>query len=201
LVCAAGITSGSIIKFKSYEKNHLEPTILQAALATSANPRIFSAVNINKSVLLFERHGENNPIHELVEEAKSIWNNQSDDDLMAKLGCIVSIGAGSLNTALAQRDKRFGFLTEKLKGMEKDTSSTETEFSKRIRGWTKTKYYRFNIEKEFENVGLLEHEKKDIIEEETTAYLGHENNMALIKDCSKIIGEGVNICEICMSLK
>lgn len=174
---------------------------MKAALATSGNPAIFSSVEINKSVLIFETHSENNPINELVEEAKSIWGIQSDDDLKAKLGCIVSIGPGSLNTAMAERDKRFRFLTQKLKTIEGDTRSTETKFSDRIKGWAKTKYYRFDMGKDFENVGFLEHEKKDIIEGQTGSYLGHPNNTALIKRCSEIIGEGVNVCEICMSLK
>jgi hypothetical protein len=201
LLCAAGTHSSTITKLRSYEKGSLEPTILQAALATSGNPGIFSSVKINNSVLIIETHSENNPIDELVEEAKSIWDIQSDDDFMAKLGCIVSIGAGSLNEAMAQRDKRFGFLTQKLKTIERDTRSTETKFSNRNQRWAKTKYYRFDIEKDFENVGFLEHEKKDIIEGQTADYLGHANNTALIKKCSEIIGEGVNVCEICMSLK
>jgi hypothetical protein len=201
LLCAAGTKSSTITKLKSYEKGPLEPTILQAALATSGDPRIFSAVEINQSELLFEIRNGNNPIYELVNEAKLIWNIQGDDDLIAKLGCIVSIGAGPLNTHLARRDKRFEFLTQELKAIEEDTLLTETKFSSRCQWWAKTKYYRFRVEKEFKNVGLLEHDKKDKIEEETAAYLGHGSNKDLIKKCAEIIGDGVSVGEICMSLK
>jgi hypothetical protein len=202
MLCAAGTKSSTITKLKDYEKGPLEPTILQAALATSGDPGIFSTVDINTYKLLFKRRGGNNPIYELINEAKLIWNIQGDDDLIARLGCIVSVGAGPLNTDMALRDKRFRFLTQELKDMEENTAKllTEKEFSRRGKLY-KAKSYRFEVEKAFRNVGLFEHNKKKKIEQETEAYLRHGSNEVLVNKCANIIGDGVSMSEIRMSLK
>lgn len=196
------MATGRITRLRSYERPHdpnwIHPTICEAALATCAAPSLFSAVKIGKRKLTDGAMGANNPIEELVHEARELWDMSGEDELRAKLGCVLSIGTGSPATAEIH-GSAFKFLTQTLKDMVTETEKTETRFSNR--GWgKKTKYYRFNVQN-LDQVGLAEHEASDIIEGKTEVYLEHQDRKDTMQECVEDIIQGANLSEICTSLQ
>ncbi|KAH8833047.1 hypothetical protein DL96DRAFT_1705077 [Flagelloscypha sp. PMI_526] len=80
--------------FRTYKarKQNIECTVLQAAQVTLADPKLFSTVPITTRPRIKERFvsatfGWNNPIMQLVDEAKDLFPTRS-------ISCIISIGAG-----------------------------------------------------------------------------------------------------------
>ena len=63
--------------------------IWEAARATSAASKFFDPIYIGMQTYVDGATGHNNPVEEVLKEAKSIWG-----DLGARLQCLVSIGTG-----------------------------------------------------------------------------------------------------------
>jgi hypothetical protein len=105
-----------------------------------------------------------------------------DDELRAKLGCILSIGAG-INAA----DNALKHFAETLKLMASESERIETLFS---RTWNQgNKYYRFNLPTPA-HVGLEEKLK-------IASYLENGDRKIMMEDCAKnMVGDGNYFPEI-----
>ena len=86
------------------------------------------------------------------------------------MGCIVSIGTGQ-SPLTAWGENAWDLITT-LKGLATETEKTENRFrmSHEGRKWSKL-YFRFNVERGMENVGLEEHNKRPELATATRMYL------------------------------
>jgi hypothetical protein len=159
--------------------------ICEAALATFAAPSIFNKVKIKNYVFDCAK-GESNPIEVLVREAEDMWEIAGDDELSAKLGCIVSIGTGINSTD--SHENALKCVAGTLRQMVIETEKTEKSFSRK---WNQEKkYYRFNLSTHGD-VGLEEHKEKFKIGSYTREYLEHGDRKNMMRDCAKnMVGDG-----------
>lgn len=146
--------------------------IWEVARATSAAPTFFDSIKIGRQEFVDGGLGANNPVEFVLREAEEIWTNAT-----RRIQCIVSIGTGlsrdvDIGNNLAQ-------LAQKLKDMAVETETTEMRFRKNVkdRGMG-DRYFRFNVQKGLEDVGLDEHNEIGRIENVTVyKYLSEDRNV------------------------
>jgi hypothetical protein len=115
-----------------------------------------------------------------------MWGIAGDDELSAKLGCIVSIGTGINSTD--SHENALKCVAGTLRQMAIETEKIEKSFSQK---WNqKNKYYRFNLST-LGHVGLKEQKEKSKIESYTRGYLEHGDRKNMMRDCAKnMVGDG-----------
>lgn len=151
--------------------------IWEAARATSAAATFFDPINMGLHSYVDGATGRNNPVEEVLYEALSIW-----PDSLPRVHCIVSIGTGVPGL------KDFGDdlldVLRTLKTISTETETTAERFKKThtLLGLT-GRYFRFNVNKGLEAVGLDEHEKIHEIEAATDLYL---KNQDVVTSASKL---------------
>ena len=94
--------------------------------------------------------GYNNPIRALLDECSHIWPER-------KIGCIVSVGTGTLLSRDVGRTIKPLF--ETLEKMATDTEKVAREVEKEMKykyGIEQQTYFRFNVQHGLEHVGLEE---------------------------------------------
>jgi predicted acylesterase/phospholipase RssA len=172
-VCAMMQKVGIVTRLRSYrvpEGNDQDPTILQAALATSAAPTYFSKVKIDGSSYIDGALGSNNPTQELEEEANDILCSRKND-LKTRVACFLSVGTGRMDLDSVS-DRGILRLVEALK---KEATETERTHASALDRWRtpgqESRYFRFNVEQGLNEVKLAEFNKRDTIQAGTIAYL------------------------------
>ncbi len=144
--------------------------IWQAARATSAASTFFEPIEIgpNNEEFVDGASGANNPIRELWTEASDIWRDVGP--LHETIKCLVSIGTG------APAIKPFGSsmleVAKTLKDISLETEKTarkfyDEQYQLRLEG----RYFRFNVTKGLEDVGLEHANKRREIAAATRAYI------------------------------
>jgi hypothetical protein len=109
----------------------------------------------------------NNPVEQVLEEAKSIWPDAIQN---GRIQCLVSIGTGVPDL------KSFGDnlkqVVETLKSISTETERTEERFYKN-HGFLgiDERYFRFNVDKGLADVELDDHKRVDEIEASAEEYL------------------------------
>jgi hypothetical protein len=161
------------------------PSIVQAALATSAAPSFFDEVKMDDVIHLDGGLGANNPVKQVASEASDIWfNARGELDLQTHVKCFLSIGTGHPGITRVRAEKAFKFLTETLVKMATDTENIAGEFEHSWRGpLEERRYFRFNVQQGLQEVGLEEFKMKGDIQSATGAYLEERTNMLHVKDC------------------
>lgn len=161
-------------------------TIWQAARATSAATSFFDSVEIGPygEKFLDGGTGANNPVNELWKEASDVW---SKSDLESQLRCLISIGTGE------PKQQAFGDhpheIVHTLLKMATDTQRTAETFQQEHASLDREgRYFRFNVDRGLENVGLQESAKKDIIASSTRNYLSTQTVQNNIKRCGELLG-------------
>ena len=151
--------------------------IWEAGRATSAAATFFDPISIGP-------YGEefidgatefNNPIEKLMEEARQVWGDIDD-----RLGCIISIGTGQPhvkpwgNNALEVIDT--------LKALATETDRTATRFRNTQDGqkWS-SRYFRLNVDRGLESIGLEEYTKRDQLVTATRIYLDKSDTRDSVK--------------------
>ena len=148
--------------------------IWEAARATSAASTFFEpiSIGIDQQVFLDGATGANNPVRQLWYEASRIWGSR-DKPLAPQVRCIVSIGTGELDV------KAFGTnmlqIFETLKDLTTETRDTANAFLRELNIshselLEPMRYFRFNVERGLETVGLEDASKRGIISEMTRRY-------------------------------
>lgn len=139
--------------------------IWEAARATSAATTFFDPMPFGRQEFVDGATGYNNPVEVVLEEARELW-----PDWESRIQCLVSIGTG----VIEPRDfgNNLPEVGKTLASLATETEKTEDRFNKNcVRNGVGDVYFRFNVEKGLDSVGLDEHAKVDKIEAATSAYL------------------------------
>ena len=185
-VCAVQASDGEICLFRTYDSLRaldLDPTIWQACRATSAATTFFDPIEIGRYRQKFADGalGHNNPIHSVIDEANDHWENAA-----ANVQCIVSIGTGEPHSLPVGNNA--WELVETLKKIATKSQDTAERFARDHSEFlSEGKYYRFNVVKGLESVGLEEHKKADAIASATNTYMQKDAQADQVKSfCSRI---------------
>lgn len=116
-----------------------------------------------------------------MEEARQVWGNIDD-----RLNCIVSIGTGQSpvkpwgNNALEVIDT--------LKALATETERTATRFRNSQDGqkWS-SRYFRLNVDRGLEDIGLEEHTKRDQLVTATRIYLDKPDTRECVKKFLSVV--------------
>lgn len=177
-VCSTRRQKVGSVLFRSYASKigEVEPTIWEAGRATSAAATFFDPISIGpyEEQFIDGATESNNPIERMMEEARRIWEN-----IDVRLGCIVSIGTGQ-SPLMSWGDNALKVVGT-LKSLATETEKTENRFrmSHEGRKWNKL-YFRFNVERGLENIGLEEHKKKAELATATRIYLAQHDTQERI---------------------
>ena len=164
----------------------LDPTIWQACRATSAATTFFDPIEIGRYKQKFADGalGHNNPIHSVIDEANDRWENAT-----ANLQCIVSIGTGEPHSLPVGNNA--WELVETLKKIATNSQETAERFARDHPEFlSEGKYYRFNVVKGLESVGLEEHEKSDVVASATNTYMQKDAQADQVKSFCSTINAG-----------
>ncbi|KAH8727730.1 acyl transferase/acyl hydrolase/lysophospholipase [Phaeosphaeriaceae sp. PMI808] len=184
-VCACFQKTGAITRLRSYATavSDYSPTILEAALATTAAPTYFSSAAIDGSNFVDGALGANNPVIHVEQEARDIWCRDTGD-IKPLVKCFVSIGTGRPgNRSVA--DKGFKHLVETLKKESSETEGTNQEFESRWREYMACgRCFRFNVTKGLEDVRLAEYKERPLIQQATSTYLDERETTMRLNECA-----------------
>lgn len=161
--------------------------IWEACRATSAATTFFDHISIGKygEEFVDGALGDNNPVSCLWNQAQDIWGA---DELQGKLRCLVSIGTGVpslkpfLDDVLHIGHSLLAIATETQKTAEKfrrDHSDLDNN----------GRYYRFNVDRGLENIGLEEAKKKNMIAAAIDSYLKSQEVHKRLNSCAKSLSE------------
>ncbi|KAH0562201.1 hypothetical protein GP486_003102 [Trichoglossum hirsutum] len=184
-VCAADRYTKNIVRLRSYDApGNIPATICQAALATSAATTFFDPVSIDDRSFADGAFGANNPVEEVEGEASDIWCDATGD-LKPLVKCFISIGTG--NPGIKPfGDNFWELLRTTMVQIATETELTEARFIARWRGhYDEDRYFRFNVEKGLQEVGMAEYDKKGAIKSATEGYLTHQSTIFRVRDCVK----------------
>jgi hypothetical protein len=145
--------------------------VWEAARATSAAVTFFDPITIQGMKFSDSGFGENNPIYTLENEARHAWNLGLEESLDSRIGCLISLGTGKM-TLKPIGDGALELVTT-LERIATETEKTAERFYA-THGTlvNQNKYYRFNVDRGLENVGLADTEESQIgsIQQNTMYY-------------------------------
>ncbi|KAF2143150.1 uncharacterized protein K452DRAFT_225410 [Aplosporella prunicola CBS 121167] len=158
------------------------PTIIEAALATSAAPTFFDDVQIGERGFVDGGLQLNNPVAKVEEEASDIWCPKNGE-LKPLVKCFVSIGTGYPKEVTVQ-DRTLRFLAVTAVSLASETEITAKEFIKRWRGhYDENRYFRFNVQHGLDKIGLEEYQKRGAVEEAAENYLSQQELRGSLRRC------------------
>ncbi|KAH7110914.1 acyl transferase/acyl hydrolase/lysophospholipase, partial [Dactylonectria macrodidyma] len=176
-VCATSKESGDTVCLTSYRPRGLahlydSTKIWQACRATSAATPFFDPIAIGpfQEQFVDGALGANNPVYALWNQAQDVWGDQ----LRGCLRCLVSIGTGvpAIRPVL---DDVLG-IGATLKKLATETETTAEQFRRDKSSLDdKGRYYRFNVVRGLENVGLEESRKQREIAAATGRYVASQD--------------------------
>jgi predicted acylesterase/phospholipase RssA len=163
-------------------------TIWQACRATCAATTFFEPIAIGpfEEEFIDGALGENNPVY-------SLWNQAQDafgGELRDRLRCLVSIGTG-VPALKPVRDDVAGIWAT-LKDLATETEKTAQQFH-RDKSYLddEGRYYRFNVNRGLDEIGLEESRKKKEIAAATRSYIESQAVFKQMKACAdNIAGRG-----------
>jgi hypothetical protein len=159
--------------------------IWQACRATSAASTFFEPITIGRynEEFVDGGTGANNPIWKLWEQAKAVWHSEPFEE---EVQCIVSIGTGGANITAFNDDLRH--IGDTLKHIATETEKTAEAFRRdKPQLVTAGVYYRFNVARGLDRVGLEETRSIGLIAAATRDYLDSEEVHPRIMDCARIL--------------
>ncbi|KAH7344369.1 phospholipase [Pyrenochaeta sp. MPI-SDFR-AT-0127] len=185
-VCTNLQATNTIARLRNYRTASsgcdFQPTIIEAALATSAAQTYFSEIKIGASFFVDGAIGANNPTADVEAEARDLWCEETGN-LQPLVKCFVSIGTGHPGVGKGA-DKRVAHLLKILKQQATQTESMNQEFLGRWRDHVKRgKCFRFNVTHGLEHVRLQEYEEQGQLQSATTAYLVEHETKTRVRIC------------------
>jgi len=175
-------TSTRLRNYRLPSGNDHGPTILQAALATSAAPTYFPDVKIAGMKFVDGAIGANNPVFDVVAEASDLWCEDTGR-IQPLVKCFLSIGTGHPGIRSVS-DKGYRHLIETLQKQATETEDTNRMFHSQWREqFDKGRCFRFTVEHGLEDVGLAEWEESDVLQSATTSYLEEWKTRVVVKTC------------------
>ncbi|KAL6406251.1 FabD/lysophospholipase-like protein [Ilyonectria robusta] len=193
-VCATSAQTRSIVHLRSYrsprgrERLYRATKIWEACRATCAASSFFDPITIGDFGESFVdgATGANNPVTEVWNEAKDVWTL---DRIECHLQCLVSIGTGipsvkPFGTSLAA-------ISAALRAISIETESTAEHFARDKSGLESDgRYYRFNVIRGLEGIGLEDSSQLHTIMAATDRYLESQTVYKLLRDCSAVLQSG-----------
>ncbi|CAK7199475.1 hypothetical protein SEUCBS139899_002155 [Sporothrix eucalyptigena] len=186
-VCATSKQTSDIVCLANYRSPRSDnsdllnsTTIWQACRATSAATTFFDPITIGpfNEEFVDGALGANNPVYILWNQAQDVWGKQ----LQSKLQCVVSIGTGVLNLQPV-RDDVLG-IWKTLKDIATETEKTAQQFHRDKSSLDDDGlYYRFNVDRGLEEIGLEESKKKNEIAAATRRYIESQTVFKQIQAC------------------
>ncbi|KAL6362697.1 hypothetical protein LRP88_04000 [Fusarium phalaenopsidis] len=186
-VCAISAHSATTRRLRGYDTIK-EPssnvTIAEVAMATSAAGTFFEPVTIDDMVYLDGGLGANNPVEQVVAEARCVMGCETGE-LEPLVKCLISIGTG--NPGMKSINKNFlRFVSETLVNISTETEKTAKKFALEWRDLSEAhQYFRFNVEQGLQDVDLSEYKETGKIKVATQEYLEHADRETLVEECVK----------------
>ncbi|KAI1094217.1 hypothetical protein F5B19DRAFT_490645 [Rostrohypoxylon terebratum] len=148
----------------------LDCKIWEAARATSAAATFFDPITIGRQTFVDGATGNNNPIRQVLDEAKLIWPGAVS---LGRIQCIVSVGTGV--PSLEDFGDNLKELVATLKRIATDTEEIERRFYRDHKDLgLGNKYFRFNVDRGLSDVALGAFEHIDTIETAAENYLRND---------------------------
>ncbi|KAI4913076.1 uncharacterized protein J4E92_009948 [Alternaria infectoria] len=142
--------------------------IWEAARATSAATTFFEPIKILHEEFVDGAFGANNPIDEVWTEAGDIWTRNTGETLEDNISCFVSIGTGI--PAFGKVDESLVGMVQTLKAIATNCESAAERFQ-RHHPALDGRFFRFNVPRGLENIGLEEINKAGDLIAATRQYL------------------------------
>lgn len=185
-VCATSKETSDTVCLTSYRSPRSDTDLLdstkiwQACRATSAATSFFDPVAIGPfgEEFVDGALGANNPVYALWNQAQDVWGDQ----LCGRLRCLVSIGTG-MPPLKPVRDDVLGIWST-LKELATETEKTSEQFRRDKSSLDNDgRYYRFNVDRGLEDVGLEESKKEREIAAATRRYIQSQVVFTQMKAC------------------
>jgi predicted acylesterase/phospholipase RssA len=190
-VCATSKETGDTVRLTSYRSPRGRERLLrttkiwEAARATSAASSFFDPITIGdfEESFVDGATGANNPVYELWVEAQDIWPSGSLED---KVKCLVSMGTGVPSLAPFKNDLMG--IGKSLLAIATESEKTAERFSRDKSRLDKTqRYYRFNVLRGLEDIGLEESQRKNAIIAATDRYIESQAVFKQMTACADIM--------------
>ena len=175
----------------SYKSPHIRDDLLnsvkiwEACRATSAASTFFDPIAIGRygEEFVDGATGANNPIQELWNQAQSIWGPDPIED---KVQCVVSIGTGVPSLKPFHDDVlRIG---STLTAISTETEQTAERFQRDKSSLHDSgRYFRFNVIRGLEEIGLEESQKRKEIAAATGRYANSSDIVKQMRSCGKSV--------------
>lgn len=156
--------------------------IWEACLATSAASSFFDPITIGQYGEEFidgATTGSNNPVWELWNQAKLIWDSKPFEN---SIGCLVSIGTG-VPSLYPFKDDILN-IGKSLVKIATETEQTAERFQRDKSDLDSAgRYYRFNVARGLEDIGIEETSKRKEIAAATRRYVQTQEVYKRIRAC------------------
>ncbi|KAK5700374.1 hypothetical protein LTR17_022982 [Elasticomyces elasticus] len=186
-VCSVAKEDSSVVRLRCYQTdkvNNITPSIIEAALATSAATSYFETATIGNRKSVDGGLAVNNPAEEVEWEAQDIWCTDSGD-IKKLVSCFISIGTGMPSTKSIEDSLRL-FATDTMPSLISETERTEKRIVARWRQeLDEARFFRFNVDQGLQGVGLADYQQEGLIDTATTTYLNHQMQLSRVRDCVK----------------
>ncbi|KAH8595394.1 hypothetical protein B0O99DRAFT_686812 [Bisporella sp. PMI_857] len=192
-VCATSKETSETVCLSSYKSPRSSNDLLnsvkiwEACRATSAASSFFDPIAVGRygEEFVDGATGANNPIWEVWNQAQLLWGPQP---LESKIKCLVSIGTG-VPSLHPFRDNIL-HIGETLVSIATETEQTAERFRRdKLQLDDSGRYYRFNVDRGLEEIGLEESKKRKEIAAATRRYVGSHGVFKQMQACAdNIIG-------------
>jgi predicted acylesterase/phospholipase RssA len=187
-VCATSKETSETVCLTSYRtprgnSDLLESvTIWEACRATSAASSFFDPITVGRfgEGFVDGATGANNPVREVWDQAQVVWG---PEPLEGKVMCLVSIGTGLPSLKPFKDDVLH--IGQVLVAIATDTEQTAERFQRERPALNSTgRYYRFNVDRGLEDVGLEEAKKVTEIAAATRRYIATQAVLMQMQACA-----------------
>ena len=187
-MCAVSSETGDTVRLTSYRSPRGRERLLrttkiwEAGRATSAASSFFDPITIGdfEESFIDGATGANNPVYEVWNEAQDIWPSGSLED---KIKCLVSIGTGVPSLTPFKDD--IISIGRSLLAIATETEKTAERFSRdKSRLDDMGRYYRFNVLRGLEDIGLEDSKRKNAIVAATDRYIELQAVFKQMKACA-----------------
>jgi hypothetical protein len=187
-VCATSKQTSETVCLTSYPSPRGRGDLLktvkiwEACRATSAASSFFDAIAVGRFSEEFVdgATGANNPVWEVWNQAQLLWGPQP---LESKIKCLVSIGTGVPSLKPFADDVLH--IGETLVAIATETEQTAERFCRdKTHLDDSGRYYRFNVDRGLEGVGLEESKKRKEIAAATGRYIGSQDVFKQMQACA-----------------
>ncbi|RYP46519.1 hypothetical protein DL768_007291 [Monosporascus sp. mg162] len=187
-VCATSIETGETVCLTSYKSPRGNNDLLssvkiwEACRATSAASSFFDPIAIGRynEEFVDGATGANNPVVELWNQAQLMWG---PDPLEGKVQCLVSIGTGIPSLKPFRNDLLH--IGETLVAIATETEQTAERF-RRDKAYLdgSNRYFRFNVVRGLEDIGLEKSTKRKEIAAATRRYIASQDVFKQMQACA-----------------